>query len=1298
MKRLRFGFASHIVSRIDFIKGEGVAMVLYTTACLRFLWAARRFVTTFITVGLLLITAGLATAQTGKEKPPTVARQQSRDDRRPLIIGKTVKRDIAAGQLHSYIVTLAAEQFLKAVIEPQGVSLRVALIAPDGKRIAESLLEARAKGRQSLLALSASAGLYKLEIALSKKEAGNGAYLLSVAEVRGATAEDRRRVAAGNLLREAAALRIEGTQQALQNALEKQQQALALWQKSGERHAEALTLADLGDTHLQLNEHPQALIYYNQALQLLRTLGDRGWDAFVANGRAEMYKVRGGIPQTAEYLVEALPLLQAREARFWRAVLLTGIGAVYSDMDDHQQALAYFRQALAVRKENADRYGEAMVLHYLGKLYEKMGDSEQALKYYGDALTIFRDLGGRGGEEIQINLISYIFLLGDKQKTLTVLTQALPFLKAARAYSLQAVVLDGLSQTYFELGEIQKTLEYAEQARTLYHNAEDRRGELSALNQKAKVYALLGEDQKVVETYREAVTIFKTVGDRVGEAIALTSLGDTAQKTGDRHQALDYFKQALTLTREAGDREEEYRVLSSIGRLYHRGGELQKALDYYAQALSLSRLVKDRTGEGFTLNSIGTIYHDRGAASTALRYYQQALALERQESNRYGEAFTLQLIGKTYGDCRNRRKALEAYQQALTLARAMGDQYDEAAMLYQIAQLQGDAGQLSEARTHIETAIQITESLRGRILSQELRTSYFATVQEYQNFHIDLLMQLHRRDSSKGYEALALHVSERARARSLLELLAEARADIRQGVDEQLLARERTLQQLLAIKAEQSMQLLKGNSAAEQKTDLQKEIDNLTAEFQQVQAKIRATSPRYAAMTQPQPLRLEEIQKQVLDDDTVLLEYLLGRKRSYLWVVSQTAIASFELPGSATIEAQARQVYQTLTARNLPAQSGESSSQRKARIEKLTAEFPVAAIKLSATVLAPAAALLTGKRLLVVADGALQYIPFAALPEPMAQRGENRNPSPLMVNHEIVSLPSASTIAVLRSEQANRQAAPKAIAILADPVFDKDDERVRAAVNFKKSANLPLPDNQPQGKQQSESFVKKSSAASASAEEQSETRLLIRRKKRFTNSGAASYFFPRLPFTRQEAERILALQTAGDAITALDFDANKTTATSAALSQYRYLHFASHGYIDTENPELSAIVLSLIDRQGKPQSGFLRAMEIFNLNLPAEMVVLSACETGLGKEIKGEGVVGLTRGFMYAGAARVTVSLWSVHDRATADLMEKLYQKMLQQKLTAAAALRAAQIEMWQTKRWQEPYYWAPFIIQGEWR
>jgi CHAT domain-containing protein len=547
-------------------------------------------------------------------------------------------------------------------------------------------------------------------------------------------------------------------------------------------------------------------------------------------------------------------------------------------------------------------------------------------------------------------------------------------------------------------------------------------------------------------------------------------------------------------------------------------------------------------------------------------------------------------------------------------------------------------------------------------------------------------MRLYQRQPSAGHDAAALQASERARARSLLETLTETRADIRQGVDPKLLERERTLQRQLNAQAERLTRLLSGQHTEEQAAAAKKELASLLTQYQEVQAQIRATSPRYAALTQPQPLSLNEIQQQVLGEDTLLLEYALGEERSYLWAVTPTAIKSYELPKRAEIDAAARRVYDLL-------------------VKKADVLYPEALTRLSEMLLGPVADQLGNKRLLIVSDGALQYIPFGALPKPVVSgqwsvaskkattKSESNCPPstvhcPLIVDHEIVSLPSASVLAAQRRELAGRQPAAKTVAVLADPVFDENDPRVKSRQG-KTEKNATANDERRPMKEEPSSSNPHSAIRTPQLVEDDLTRSA-------RDVGVSR--FARLKHTRQEAEQIVRLAPKGEILKAVDFTASKPTAQSGELSQYQVIHFATHGLLNSQQPELSGLVLSLVNGQGEPQDGFLRMHEVYNVNLPAELVVLSGCKTGLGKDIRGEGLVGLTRAFMYAGAARVVVSLWSVSDVGTAELMKRFYEAMLKRGLRPAAALRAAQVSMWREKRWEAPYYWAGFVIQGEWR
>jgi CHAT domain-containing protein len=579
----------------------------------------------------------------------------------------------------------------------------------------------------------------------------------------------------------------------------------------------------------------------------------------------------------------------------------------------------------------------------------------------------------------------------------------------------------------------------------------------------------------------------------------------------------------------------------------------------------------------------------------------------------------------------------------------------EAATLYNIARLERDSGNLLEARGLTESAIQVIESLRTKVTSQELRASYFASVRQHYELYIDVLMQLDKTRPGQGFAAAAFAISEKARARSLLESLQEAHADIHEGVDSDLLERERSLQQALIEKAMRHAQVLGSKSDAVEAETLSKEIDRLSIEYEEVRSQMKLRSPRYAALTQPQPLGLTEVQQNLMDDDSLLLEYAIGDDRSYLWAVTRTEVSTYELPGRVEIERQARNVYSLLTASH-PLQ-GETFEQQQARVAEANEQLPAEVTRISRLLLTPALQKLTTKRLLIVPDGALQYIPFQILNAGNDQR-------PLVADHEIVNEPSASALAVLVTEKKNRKPPSNTVAVLADPVFESDDPRI--------TSDARLGSTSAQGKETE-----------------------FHQALRDVNLSGDGHI-PRLLASRAEAKAIMAVTPWRSGFEATGFEASRATVAKTDLSDYRIVHFATHGLLNNEHPELSGIVLSLFDQKGQPQDGYLRLHDIYNLKLPVDLVVLSACNTGLGKDVRGEGLIGLTRGFMYAGASSVVASLWKVDDEATSELMRLFYGYMLRDGMSPAAALRKAQVAMSQQKRWQSPYYWAGFVIQGQ--
>jgi len=411
-----------------------------------------------------------------------------------------------------------------------------------------------------------------------------------------------------------------------------------------------------------------------------------------------------------------------------------------------------------------------------------------------------------------------------------------------------------------------------------------------------------------------------------------------------------------------------------------------------------------------------------------------------------------------------------------------------------------------------------------------------------------------------------------------------------------------------------------------------------------------------------------------------LLEYSLGGNSSYLFAVTGSSVSLFKLPPRSEIEKLATEFRAQLIPpklqRRLVGIDVVGDQQRGLGIvqgpsENLSA-FVAASNALYKAVVEPAASVIGDKRLLIVADGALNYVPFEALAK-NSEGTDYASLNYLVKTNEVVYTPSASVIAAIRQSGGSPNAGPgKKVLVIADPVFNSNDPRLKGAgatQNTGESRGLGL--------------GLESAVNDVSGEQPTGGMQLAR-----------------LIGTRTEAEEIAKIARLGGSQpdTWMDLNASEDNVRSRDITNYRIVHVATHGLLDAERPQFTGVVLSLVGN--KTNDGFLRTDEIFNLKLGTPLVMLSACETGLGKEKRGEGVMGLTRAFMYAGAPTVGVSLWSVADKSTAELMTDFYKRLLNARAaeSPATAMRNAQIAMIAGKKYSAPFYWAPFILVGEWR
>src|SRR5688572_1156548 len=886
-------------------------------------------------------------------------------------------------------------------------------------------------------------------------------------------------------------------------------------------------------------------------------------------------------------------------------------------------------------------------------------------------------------------------------------------------------------------GRADQSLIQLRTALNLYTSAKNNSGIAATHNELGDLYMRQGQYQIALDNYQKALDGFLAFDPAKAAAEAMTGLGDdkfnanlmlakigevnfrvariadsraaysrmvvkkpegAASKVGRRFGGLSAITggiatgrvsvaaptSAVTMALEAKKELDEYRnsiVYSSyqlgMGRLAYESNDLDGAKKHFELALEaagsslagVAKLGQVRRFRAASRTSLGDVALRQGKYKDATKYYNEAkkgatddkrLDLIWPAQRGLGRSLWLQAAQQ-----KDAKKSMTLREQAVANYR--------------------------ESLATIETLRQ------GSLRADESRTTFLASIKDVfdEAASAYAAMALLENPSagaplsgkSLEYAGESFKVNEQSRARSLLDMLSETNAAITEGVPAELLKRKQDnfdRQQDIA-------DILTGvNISTEEMkkkpAELDDELEKLQAEYEEIENQIRTASPRYAMLTANKPLTLAEVQQKVLDDQTVLVEYALQADDSYLFAVNKSAVSLFKLPARANIDKLATDLRAQLIPAKLQRRIvgidvveanrglGVASS-----APEDAAPFIAASNALYKAVLEPAAPMVGEKRLMVVADGALNYIPFEVLLK-TGDAGDFSSLGYLVKTNEVIYAPSASVVGAIKQQRT--KSTSRAMLIIADPVFNSNDARAKKgdtpAANDAEVRGL--------GIQASLTDVAGSTPPAA--------------------PGAAMEGLPlaRLNGTRIEADQIskLAKTAGGQADVWLDLDANEDNIATRDVSKYRIIHVATHGLLNAERPQFTGVVLSLVGN--KTNDGFVRTDEVFNLRLGSPLVMLSACETGLGKEKRGEGVMGLTRAFMYAGAPTVGVSLWSVADKSTADLMTDFYKRLLTSPGAASiggspsAAMRGAQLAMINGKKNSAPFYWAPFVLVGDWR
>ncbi len=975
------------------------------------------------------------------------------------------------------------------------------------------------------------------------------------------------------------------------------------------------SLANYGLTYVLILQHrwEHALSRLNTALKLNPHL----LDAYRL--KATLLRDQfGNLKQAIAVCDTALTIAEEINDPDFTITFLIAKSTVLLNAGESARAIEVTRNA--VEKSEAanliDRKAEA--LSNLGVIYRQTGENEQALTVLNQSLRIFRALKDMFGEQKVLSNMGDVFLTTGAMDSVKVYYEkALSLAKAVGADRDIAASYGQLATLYFYLGNYEQSASYSDSAIHIYRQIDYKPGLTSESGNLGTVYYVLGQYEKALKYFDDAREQAAYLGDKYLQEINLGNIGSIYVLLEDYSLAQRYLEKAYQIAREISSRPDEATWLGALSTARLALGDTTTAIQNLEEALSILKAVNDWRNIAITYANLGTIYTRQGKYELAEQHFRQALEINRNIHNAFGIAETHNNLGILYLEQKQFGKAREQFRTALEQGNRLPSPKTIWDARYGLGRVEEGLGNLSAAVDHYRQAVEIIESVRGELVATELKTSFLTGKVEVYHQLINLLYQLFQRNKDSNIMEEAFHYAERAKARTLLDLLAESRIEIRSGVNSDLLNAEKTQMRNIS---EIQTHLTTAQLKPEERETLLSRLQQYEDELRRIRTEIRKENPFYAQLKFPRPITLKELQKN-LPEDVYLFEYALGKSHSYLWIIGKNECQWEQLPGRPMLAARITRFSGML---NRPPGVG----------------VPIEAYgeKLANLLLGPALEFLPQKaHLIIIPDGELHYLPFETLIVP----GDRNQTQLLVESHPISYASSASVLFFLNHRISSRYAYD--LLAFGDPVFAVEDTTP--------DVNQQL----------------------------------------YTERGLG---FSRLPYTSREVEEIARLFPRQRTKIYLRSRASEENLKSENGRLYRILHFATHGLIDEKTPDRSCIVLSI--DEDPAEDGFLQVQEIFDLKLNAQLVTLSACQTGRGKLVRGEGIIGFSQAFFYAGARSLLVSLWSVADQSTSQLMGNFY-RFLQEGYSISDALRLAKLKFIRNsnRSLRHPYYWAPFVLRG---
>ena len=800
-----------------------------------------------------------------------------------------------------------------------------------------------------------------------------------------------------------------------------------------------------------------------------------------------------------------------------------------------------------------------------------------------------------------------------------------------------------LGRYYSALNKMNEATQSSELALQIWRQREDKGNQVRALIQLGFIEARKGEWVNGFSYLMQAQNL-DDQNNMAAMARIASGMGYVFNESGLPAYGLMQYQRAKEYFRQDKDTRGYNRMVMMVGYTYFLLENYPAAVSNLQEALERFKSSGDEDAEGDSIECeerIGQVYLATGQYDLALKSLLPSPAYWERKGHLGDAAQVKAFIGEVYQRLGKIELARTNYQAALNNLRGEDDSVKRAAVAFALGRLELNQGNYAAAENYLKESIKTTEGLRSDLSSRVLATAFSASVHDRYETYIECLMQKHKQQPARGLELQAFQASELARARSLAAMLRDRQTRIVTGIDRRLAEREKTLRQAIHAKAEETISLLATDYKKEDLDKSEKALTALREEHRKLTQQLQKQNPHYDQIKETTNYSVQQIQELIVEDNqTMLLEYFLGEHASYVWAITRNDARVYELPKADVITGAVKVVYDLLARK--------PNDETEKRLSKASGD-------LAKMILTPLANQPNVKRMIVVADGALNYIPFQLLP---ALAGDQ---TPLVANYEIVNAPSASVLGQLRQENQQRPANTKILAAFGDPVFRSN------YAQFKNSSS--------------------SEVVASTAE----------RGLEVDPDSLDPEKIQSLVYSKDELNYLNDIAGVG-AFIFRGFEASRAVLEKTDFSKFAILHFATHGLLDPKNPKKLGFYLSMVNEAGQDQEGFITMQDVYNLHVPVSLVVLSACRTGLGEDVRGEGLIGLTRGFMHAGASSVVASLWKVDDEATAELMKYFYTNMLKKGMPPAEALRAAQNTLRQNPQWRSPHYWAGFTLQGEFK